>query len=149
MASAAQRTEVRAAAARVISTLRFGARDLVRRFDTVPYLVLELDADGLAAIERSSADVVQVMDDPILKPTLADSVPLIQGDQVWAAGHTGSGTTIAVVDSGVDSAHPFLAGKVVEEACYSSTVAGLSQSVCPNGLASQIGPGCGRAVPVA
>src|SRR6185295_20253607 len=112
LASAAQRTEVRAAAARVISTLRFGARDLVRRFDTVPYLVLELDAAGLAAIERSSADVVQVMDDPILRLTLADSVPLIQGDQVWAAGYRGGGTTIAIVDSGVDSSHPFLANKV-------------------------------------
>ena len=141
LASSAQRTEIRAAAARVISTLRFGVRDVVHRFDTVPYLVLELDADGLAAIENSSGDIVQVMDDSILKPTLADSVPLIQGDQAWAAGHRGSGTTIAVLDTGVDSAHPFLTGKMAEEACYSSTVAGLSQSVCPSGLTSQIGPG--------
>ena len=141
VASATQRAEIRAAAARVISNLRGGAREVVHRFDTVPYLVLELDADGLAAVERSSADVVQVMGDPIIRPALADSVPLIQGDQVWAAGFRGAGTTIAVVDTGVDAAHPFLAGKVIEEACYSSTVAGLGRSVCPNGLTTQIGPG--------
>lgn len=141
LAAAAQRREIRAAATRVLSTLRSGARDLVHRFDTVPYLVLEIDAAGLAAIENSAADIVQVMDDPILRPVLAESVPLIQGDQVWAAGFRGAGTTIAVVDTGVDAEHPFLAGKVMEEACYSSTVAGLSRSVCPNGLTSQIGPG--------
>jgi len=144
LAVAAQRSEIRAAAGRVISNLRFAARDLVHRFDTVPYVVLELDAAGLAALERSSGDVIQVMDDPILRLTLADSVPLIQGDQVWAAGYRGGGTTIAIVDSGVDSSHPFLANKVVEEACYSSTVANLSQSVCPNGLPSQIGPGAAQ-----
>ena len=144
LAAASQRGEIRAAATRVISNLRSGTRDLVRRFDTVPYVVLEIDADSLAAIERSS-DVVQVMDDPIIRPTLAESVPLIQGDQVWAAGFTGTGTTIAVIDTGVDPAHPFLTGKISEEACYSSTVPGLSQTVCPNGLTSQIGPGIRRA----
>jgi subtilisin family serine protease len=144
LATAAQRSEIRAAAGRVISSLRLGARDVVHRFDTVPFVALDLDAAGLAAIERSSGDVIQVMDDPILRLTLADSVPLIQGDQVWAAGYRGAGTTIAVVDSGVDASHPFLANKVVEEACYSSTVANLSQSVCPNGLQSQIGPGAGQ-----
>ena len=124
-----------------MSKLRFGARDQVHRFDTVPYLVLDTDAAGLAAIEAASPDVVQVMDDPLVRPSLAESVPLIQGDQVWTAGFTGGGTTVAVVDSGVDSSHPFLAGKIVEEACFSSTVAGVSQTVCPNGLASQLGPG--------
>ena len=109
--------------------------------------MLDLDAAGLAALESASPDIVQVVDDAILRPTLADSVPLIQGDQVWAAGYTGLGTTIAVLDSGVDSTHPFLAGKTVEEACYSSNVAGVSQSVCPSGLPSQLGPG--SAVPCA
>ena len=43
--------------------------------------------------------------------------------------------------TGVDALHPFLSGKLVDEACYSSTVAGASQSFCPNGLDEQLGPG--------
>src|SRR4051812_5411366 len=107
LAAAAQRSEIRSAAARVAARLRFRAREEVREFETVPYLVLDLDSAGLAALESASADIVQVVDDEILKPTLADSVPQIQGDQVWAAGYTGRGTTIAILDSGVDSTHPF------------------------------------------
>ena len=81
------------------------------------------------------------MDDAILRPVLAESVPLIEADQAWASGYDGTGTTIAVLDTGVDSAHPFLSGKVIEEACFSSTVSGLSQSFCPNGLDEQVGTG--------
>ena len=82
VAAATQRSEIRSAAARVRARLRFRARDEVRDFETVPYLVLDLDSAGLAALESASADIVQVVDDAILRPTLADSVPLIQGDQV-------------------------------------------------------------------
>src|SRR5262249_23202658 len=57
------------------------------------------------------------------------------------------GTMIAVLDTGVDSTHPFLAGKVTAEACYSTTVAGVSRSFCPNGQDQQIGPGAGAPCP--
>jgi hypothetical protein len=52
---------------------------------------------------------------------------------MWAAGYTGSGQVVAVLDTGVDKAHPFLSGKVVEEACYSGN------ANCPNGLTTQTG----------
>ena len=31
--------------------------------------------------------MVRVLEDEIAKPVLADSVPLVQGDQVWDAGY--------------------------------------------------------------
>jgi serine protease AprX len=40
------------------------------------------------------------------------SRPLIQADQVQAAGNTGAGTTVAIIDTGVDAAHPALAAVV-------------------------------------
>ena len=82
-----------------------------------------------------------MFEDAILRPVLANSAPIIEADQAWASGYDGAGVTVAILDSGVDSQHPFLNGKVVEEACYSSTVAGESQTVCPNGLDEQTGAG--------
>src|SRR5262249_2268174 len=103
-------------------------------------VVVEADAATRAAL-AASPDVVRVMDDKIMRPSLAESVPLIQGDQAWDAGYDGTGTTVAILDTGVDSHHPFLAGKVIDEACFSSTQAGVSQSACPNGSTQEFGAG--------
>jgi subtilisin family serine protease len=47
-----------------------------------------------------------------------------------------------VLDTGVDSSHPFLQGKVVEEACFSTSDAERgARSLCPNGRDEQHGRG--------
>jgi hypothetical protein len=139
-AIAAQRGDILGASSRVTSRLRAADRRIIHRYQTVPYVTLEVNATALAALE-TSPDVASVVEDEILLPTLAESVPLIQGDQAWAAGYDGTGTTIAILDTGVDSTHPFLAGKVIDEACFSTTQAGTSVSTCPNGTDQQIGVG--------
>ena len=53
---------------------------------------------------------------------------------MWENNLTGAGKTIAVLDTGVDRFHPFLGGRVVEEACYSQRAPD-----CPNGRKTQTG----------
>jgi subtilisin family serine protease len=142
-----QRRNIAAAAARVIAAVDASSRRAARAYQTVPYVALDVTQAGLAALE-SSPDTSRIFEDVLVRPVLAQSVPQIQGDQVWAAGYDGTGTTVAILDTGVDSAHPFLANKVTDEACFSKTVAGQTQSFCPGGADEQFGPGAATPCPL-
>jgi len=113
------------------------------RYPYIPFLAVEADAAGLEALINHPS-VTYIQEDRPIPPDLSDSVPLIDGDTAWSSGYSGAGQTVAILDTGVQSSHPFLSGKVVAEACYSwnSTSYG-STSVCPNGQSSQVGPGSG------
>ena len=141
LAIATQRRDFRNVADSVLARLRSRTSHVNRRYESVPYLALDVSQADLDVLDAAGSEVVRVFDDTIAKPLLGDTVPLIQADQVWQAGFDGSGTMIAVVDTGVDALHPFLSGRVVEEACFSSTVSGISTSTCPNGQDEQFGPG--------
>ncbi|MFC7614573.1 S8 family serine peptidase [Actinokineospora soli] len=47
-----------------------------------------------------------------MRATLDRSVPQIGAPAAWSAGHTGAGTTVAVLDTGIDETHPDLVGAV-------------------------------------
>ncbi len=145
-----QRTRLRAAQSALLADLGAAAVPEQRRtgpgagghgvdgvtlFDTIPFLALNADA---AAVRRllAAPGVTSVQEDVPVPPTLLQSVPLIKADQAWALGFSGTGQVVAVLDSGVSKTHPMLTGKVVSEACYSSTVAGQSTSLCPGGAAA-------------
>lgn len=111
-----------------------------RSFDELPFVALEATREQIDALAADPA-VLTIAEDRLNLPTLAQSVPLIQGNLAWAAGYRGLGQTVVIIDSGVDRMHPFLAGKVVAEACFSSG------GWCPGGRTSATGPGSARPCP--
>ena len=140
-ARAAYRREIVDTAARVLDRLTRHPHRVLRRYLTTPLLALQVGPPALQELDAAGFLVKRVVEDRIHRPVLLDSVYLVGADQAWAQGFDGTGHVVAVIDSGVDSAHPFLAGKVVEEACYSTTSGSRSTTLCPNGLDEQIGPG--------
>ena len=107
----------------------------VTKFRTIPYMAMRVSPEALEAL-LADPDVTSVQEDELSKAHLSDTIPLIHAPAVWAEGQGGSGWCVAILDSGVDKSHPFLAGKVVSEACYTTTDSGQDcQSVCPGGVA--------------
>lgn len=106
-----------------------------------PFVAMTVDATALGAL-LADPDVTSVSEDGVLYPLLVQTAPLTRADSAWAEGFRGAGQTVAVLDSGLDVTHPFFAGKVVGEACFSNPGAG-STTLCPNGEPQQIGSGAG------
>ncbi|MFM7679864.1 MAG: S8 family peptidase, partial [Roseiflexaceae bacterium] len=93
-------------------------------------------------------DVARIRIDRPRRVTLDRSTNVIDAPAVYAAGYTGVGTTVAVLDTGVAKNHPFLTGKVVGEACFSSNVASYgSLSLCPSRAPSSVAVGSGEPCP--
>lgn len=117
--------------------------ETVKRYTDIPYLAMEVDAATLEQL-RASPDVKAITEDRVARAFLNESVPLIGGANAWAAGYSGTGQAVAVLDTGVDKYHPFLSGKIVAEACFSTNAFDqFFESVCPSGEQEQLGEGAG------
>ena len=136
-----QRESINKMQSKLLSELSGNVVKGLKRFQFIPFISFETDQKGLSTI-YSSPNVTGVYEDKISRPFLSQSVPIIQGNQAWNSGYTGSGQTIAILDTGIETSHPFFSGKIVYEACY-STNSDNSLSLCPNGQNEQIGTGAG------
>jgi subtilisin family serine protease len=137
-AGPAERSNARAAIARAadlaLESIQGAVPSGLRRYGALPLLALELSARELD--ELAAADgVLAIEADRLLRPSLAESIPHVGADVSTSAGFDGGGLAIVILDTGVESSHPFLGERVVEEACFS-----LGDD-CPNGQDEQFGPG--------
>ena len=138
-----QRADIRSAQDTVLSQLQTAKLGVIRRFKTIPYLAVEVDAADLTRL-RQSKEVAYISEDQLFRPTLSESGPIVGADVAADMGFEGNGFSVAILDTGVDSSHPFLGGRVIHEACYSTTsTVYSSSSVCPDGSEAQVGPGAG------
>ncbi len=146
-----------------LQTKSTGASSAPVIFKTVPGMALTVDQAGLDLLKADSRVLSIQLDEPtplpmpaksgeMMKidsnspksinaapaadtPNLADSIPLVGADKVWAKGYTGSGWYVAILDTGIRSGHEMFTGKTLVEACFSNP------AHCPNGLSSMYGPG--------
>lgn len=117
-----------------------------RRFRTLPWVAATVTGAELRRLVQHP-EVLAIEPDLMMRPTLAQSTNLIHAAPLWQFGYTGLDWTVAVLDTGVDRTHSFLGGRVVEEACFSSTTSSTDTSLCPGGLNSATGPGSAAPCP--
>ncbi|MFD0555707.1 PA domain-containing protein [Stackebrandtia endophytica] len=65
-------------------------------------------------VTTSSRSSEKVWLDELLDITLDESVPMIGAPEAWEEGYDGTGTTVAVLDTGIDEDHPDLVGQIVD-----------------------------------
>uniref|UniRef100_I2Q3T7 Outer membrane autotransporter barrel domain-containing protein n=1 Tax=Desulfovibrio sp. U5L TaxID=596152 RepID=I2Q3T7_9BACT len=86
----------------------------------------------LLAMQAPAAAEIQVSPNP-----LQYGPGLIGAPTVWAAGYTGAGVTIAMVDTGLDITHPAFAGKV-DSRSYNFALASEDEVYVPTNITNMV-----------
>jgi len=122
-------------------------------FSTLPYLAVRATPETLERLAQLP-QVLGIIEDRLTRipeynvsdpgqrdttpPLMADATEVVRADSAWAAGYTGAGEFVAVLDAGVRRTHEAFTGKTIVEQCYSL------KSDCPNNLMAMSGPGSAR-----
>jgi len=147
VAAVDQRAAIAQAQTLVIDRLT-GAR-IAHRFESIPFFAAQVDA---AALQQLAAmpEVTFIQEDIAEPPLLAESAALIRAPAAWQNGYTGAGWSVAILDTGVDVAHPFFGTRVIAQACFSNAGgSGGQTSACPGGASTSTAPGSGVNCPAA
>ncbi|MFD7161629.1 S8 family peptidase [Kribbella sp. NPDC059898] len=78
---------------------------------------------------RSGRGITKLWLDRALKATLADSTAQVGAPVAWKAGLDGTGSTVAVLDTGVDAGHPDLAGRIAQSKDFTGSAYGTDDTM--------------------
>lgn len=131
----------------------------IKKLGTNGAVTADISKEGLASLQSDPA-VLRVIEDRLSRPFLFDTVGLIEAGSNVIEASGGAGQVVVVLDTGINAEHPFLKGKIVEEACFSSpadppdpnakpgaATPWVRSSVCRAGLSSDYTAGAGKPCP--
>ena len=124
----------------VLSRLENAEASVRTRYELLPFLALEVGPEALRLL-AASPEIVGLRENKPEPPLLDQTIPLINADDVQALGFDGTGQAVAILDTGIDRDHPFFAGRLVAEACFSTGGGTGGTSLCPDGTGAQTGGG--------
>ncbi|HET8796747.1 MAG TPA: S8 family serine peptidase, partial [Thermoanaerobaculia bacterium] len=120
----------------VVRSLRNASR--VEEWGDTGAFAAEIDARDLESLRRDPRVRAVSIDDGG-EGAMLESLPVVGIDLVRAQGLDGSGVTIAVLDTGIDTDHPDFAGRVVAQQCFCDN--GDGTGCCPGGEKERSGAG--------
>lgn len=132
---AKHQAEVAAAQAEVLDSLKGqGQAEVTHVYETFPALALNVDEKALKHL-MNHPRVTGVIEDGLSAPALNSTLPVIDGDLAHAQGYKGSGQIVVILDTGIDSDHPYFTGRIIKQACFSFGSGVAGSRLCANGLA--------------
>lgn len=123
----------------LVDALPTGEFTIRHTYDAVEAMALDVSWEALLALEANPS-VLRIDLDEGGRGGSAQSIPLIRADVLHTLGLTGAGIQAAVIDSGIDTDHPALTGRVIAERCFCSGGGGC----CPGGGSDESGAGSGE-----
>ncbi|SDJ33159.1 S8 family peptidase [Pseudomonas abietaniphila] len=115
----------------------------VKSLDIPDVVVTQIAKEDLQLV-INDPNVAEVFEDTLSKPSADIGASLPEYEKpVPPYSESKDGTVIAIIDTGIDTKHPYLKNKIIAEACFSSSSSeGIkSHSLCPNGKDKQITSG--------
>lgn len=121
-----QQVSVAAAQSAVLNALRPQTYRLVAQYRNIAAMSMEIETDALSML-LNAPGVKAINLDQTRYMTDAESDLLTQAPAVQGSGFTGQGVRVAVIDSGINTAHTALVDDLFAQACF------RTENDCPGG----------------